>query len=204
MRPLVVATRNAHKVREISEILCGSFDVRDLTSIPDAPEIEETGSTFEENAMLKALAISSRTDAWVLADDSGLEVDALGGAPGVRSARYAGEPADDAANNALLLRHLAGIRGRARSARFRCSLALAHCGKLIATFSGAVEGIIINELPERGGTGGFGYDPLFVPDGYCETFGQLPPDVKNSISHRARALEKLAIWIESNELPPER
>jgi XTP/dITP diphosphohydrolase len=188
---LLVSTRNAHKVGEIRAILGPDFEVSDLSVLPDMPEVEETGTTFEENATLKAVAASLLFEGWVIADDSGLEVDALNGAPGVYSARYAGEQGDDAANNALLLRNLEGVRGKERSGRFRCVIVLARAGRKLAAFSGAVEGIIVNDL--KGG-GGFGYDPLFVPDGYCETFGQLPAEVKNSLSHRAQALHKLRDW----------
>ncbi len=188
---LLVSTRNAHKVSEIRAILGENFEVLDLSAAPKVPEIEETGVTFEENATLKAVAASLVFEGWVIADDSGLEVDALDGAPGVYSARYAGEQGNDAANNALLLKNLAGVRGKDRSARFRCVIVLARAGRKLAVFSGAVEGVVING-PK--GEGGFGYDPLFVPDGHCETFAQLDAKVKNILSHRARALEKLRDW----------
>jgi len=188
---LLVSTRNAHKVGEIRAILGDSFDVFDLSILPQMPEVEETGTTFEENATLKAVAASLLFEGWVIADDSGLEVDALKGAPGVYSARYAGVSASDADNNALLLRNLAGVRGKERSARFRCVIVLARAGRKLAAFSGAVEGIIVNE---HKGAGGFGYDPLFVPEGFCETFGQLPAEVKNRLSHRAQAVAKLRDW----------
>jgi non-canonical purine NTP pyrophosphatase (RdgB/HAM1 family) len=125
-------------------------------------------------------------EGWVIADDSGLEVDALGGAPGVYSARYSGKEATDAENNALLLKNLENVRGKDRKARFRCVIALARAGYKVAAFSGTVEGIITNR-PK--GAGGFGYDPLFVPRGFCKTFGQLPAAAKNNLSHRAMALE---------------
>ncbi|MDX2081755.1 MAG: RdgB/HAM1 family non-canonical purine NTP pyrophosphatase [Terrimicrobiaceae bacterium] len=189
--PLLVSTRNAHKVAEIRAILGPGFDVRDLTAVPDLAEVEETGSTFEENATLKAVAASLRFDGWVIADDSGLEVDALDGAPGVRSARFAGEPSNDAANNALLLQRLEGIRGKERSARFRCVIVLARNGRKLGAFHGTVEGTIIHQ-PK--GNGGFGYDPLFVPDGHCETFAQLGSEAKNTLSHRSRALAGLQSW----------
>ncbi len=188
---LLVSTRNAHKIAEIRAILGPSFSVSDLSALPGLPEVEETGETFEENATLKAVAASLHFEGWVIADDSGLEVDALGGAPGVYSARYAGPGAKDADNNALLLKNLASVRGKDRSARFRCVIVLARAGRKLAAFSGAVEGIIV---PAQKGGGGFGYDPLFVPDGYCETFGQLPAGVKNLLSHRAQALGKLREW----------
>lgn len=189
--PLLVSTRNAHKVGEIRSILGPRFHVSDLTSIPAMPEVEETGTTFEENATLKAVAASLLFDGWVIADDSGLEVDALGGAPGVLSARYAGLPSNDAANNRLLLNNLQPYRDQPCTARFRCLIVLARNGRKLAAFSGAVEGSII-ETPR--GEGGFGYDPLFVPDGHSLTFAQLGSAVKNSLSHRASALQALSIW----------
>ena len=188
---LLVSTRNAHKVGEIRAILGAGFMVSDLTALPDMPEVEETGVTFEENATLKAVAASLLFDGWVIADDSGLEVDALGGAPGVFSARYAGPSAQDADNNALLLKNLASLPAAERSARFHCVIVLARAGRKLAAFHGTVEGSIISH---RQGTGGFGYDPLFLPEGHTKTFGQLPVDVKNRLSHRARALAKLRDW----------
>ena len=189
--PLLVSTRNAHKVHEIRTILGEAFEVSDLAVLPGMPEVEETGANFEDNATLKALAASQLFDGWVIADDSGLEVDALGGAPGVFSARYAGANALDADNNALLLRNLEGVRGKSRTARFRCVIVLARAGHKLAAFNGAVAGII---APQPRGTEGFGYDPLFIPDGFCKTFGQLPPATKNRLSHRARALNQLRGW----------
>lgn len=194
MHPLLIATKNAHKAAEIREILGGAWDVTDLNAHPEVIAPQESGGTFAENAAIKAVAASRIFHGLVLSDDSGLEVDALGGAPGVRSARYAndvaGENATDAGNRAKLLRELeaAGTRGKERSARFRCVMALAENGAVLGTFDGAVEGVIINS--ERGG-GGFGYDALFVPEGHCETFAQLSAEVKNQLSHRARSLEKV-------------
>ena len=190
-RSLLVSTRNAHKVEEIREILGPQFLISDLSALPGFPEVEETGSTFQDNAAIKALAASERFDGWVIADDSGLEVDALNGAPGVRSARFSGESATDASNRTLLLEKLLPVRDQARSARFRCVIALARDGKVVASFSGSVEGVII---PQEKGTGGFGYDSLFVPEGHCETFAQLGADIKNTLSHRARALAELKNW----------
>jgi len=189
--PLLVSTRNAHKVGEIRAILGPGFQVNDLGSLPGLPEVEETGATFEENATLKAVAASLLFDGWVIADDSGLEVDALGGAPGVLSARYAGEQSNDAANNDLLLRNLLPFYGDERSARFRCVIVLARNGRKLAVFSGAVEGTI---LSTPCGSGGFGYDPLFVPRGHSESFAQLGGGVKNALSHRAIALRGLSRW----------
>jgi XTP/dITP diphosphohydrolase len=188
---LLVSTRNVHKLCEIRAILGSSFCVSDLSRLAEMPEIEETGETFEGNATLKAIAVSQIYDGWVIADDSGLEVDALGGAPGVYSARYSGKGATDAENNALLLKNLENVGGTNRSARFRCVIVLARDGRKFAVFNGSVEGTIANQAR---GVGGFGYDPLFVPQGFLETFGQLPPTTKNRLSHRAMALEKLRDW----------
>ena len=188
MTSLLLATRNAHKAREIQEILGPGFEVRDLSGYPEIPETVESGKTFEENAVLKALAVSQRCEGLVLADDSGLEVDALGGAPGIFSARYAGPDATDLQNIEKLLGALARTNDARRSARFRCVIALARGNKILEKFSGTVEGRII-ETPR--GQEGFGYDPIFVPDGFRETFGELPAQTKNRISHRAQALAKL-------------
>lgn len=187
---LLVATKNAHKTGEIQAVLGSGFVVTDLTAHPEISSPEETGTTFEENAAIKALAASAKFDGLVLADDSGLEVDILDGAPGVRSARYAGEDATDADNRERLLQELEriGAKGKRPSGRFHCVLVLARNGKVLGTFHGSVEGVIIDK-PQ--GNGGFGYDPLFVPEGYSETFAQLPAEVKNQLSHRGKALEKL-------------
>jgi len=192
MPRLLIATKNAHKTTEIAAMLGPAWEVSDLNAHPDIPAPEETGETFAENAAIKALAASRLFPGLVLADDSGLEVDALGGAPGVRSARYAGPHATDADNRAKLLTALAGVPGKERTARFRCVLVLAEGGEPRATFDGTVEGTIIDA--ERG-VGGFGYDALFVPDGFCETFAQLPTAAKNTLSHRARATNKVRAFL---------
>ena len=153
--------------------------------------MDETGTTFLENATLKAVEISQQVPGLVLSDDSGLEVDALGGDPGVYSSRYSGEDGNDAANNAKLLRELDGVE--ARTARFRCVIVLAENGAVLAYFDGAVEGRMIHELQ---GQGGFGYDPLFVPDGYEDTFAELGEEIKNGLSHRARAMDKVVAWLD--------
>lgn len=190
MQALLVATGNSHKTGEIRTMLGSGYAVSDLSAHPDLPEVEETGTTFLENATLKAVEISKLVDGLVLSDDSGLEVDVLNGEPGVYSARYAGEPCNDTDNNAKLLQALEGEADR--SARFRCVMVLAQDGVLLASFDGAVEGRIIGELR---GEGGFGYDPLFVPDGYEQTFAELGGEIKNKLSHRARALEQAAHWL---------
>jgi XTP/dITP diphosphohydrolase len=189
--PLLVSTRNPHKVREIRTILGARFEVSDLSILPSLQEVEETGTSFEANAELKAIAASQLFEGWVIADDSGLEVDALAGAPGVYSARYAGEAASDSENNSLLLKNLEKAPAEDRRARFRCIIVLARAGRKLAAFSGVVEGLIASS--PRGGSG-FGYDPLFIPNGFSQTFGELPAATKNRLSHRARALNQLGAW----------
>lgn len=185
---LLLSTRNPHKTREFAEILGDGFEVRDLTGVAELPAIEETGLTFEANAILKAVETSKHFPELVVADDSGLEVDALEGAPGIYSARFAGEHATDAANVAKLLAELIRYGPGPHSARFRCSLALAQGGSLLKTFDGVVEGTIA-ETPS--GRAGFGYDPVFQPQGLDRTFAELSPVKKNRISHRARAIQSL-------------
>jgi XTP/dITP diphosphohydrolase len=186
---LLLATRNSHKTREFAEILGERFVVRDLAAEPDLPVIEETGSTFCENAILKAVAISTRISGLVVADDSGLEVDALDGAPGVYSARYAGPGATDRDNIERLFSALSQCeQERPFAARFRCVLALARESDVLGTFEGVIEGTIVN--PPRG-SAGFGYDPVFQPIGRSQTFGELSADEKNRISHRANAIRLL-------------
>ena len=182
---LLVATRNKHKLEEIHAILTGlDVELHSALDFPEIPDVIEDGDTFEANAIKKAVTLAYATGCWALADDSGLEVYALGGAPGVYSARYAGEPVSYPANNEKLLRELAGKANR--RARFRCVMALSEPTGRAKTVEGRCEGIIITELR---GTAGFGYDPLFVPDGYTQTFAEMPADQKNSISHRGRALQ---------------
>lgn len=189
---LLVATRNAHKTEEISAMLEEFYAVSDLNG-KNFPEVEETGTTFLANATLKAEQISAVTGGLVLSDDSGLEVDALGGEPGVYSSRYAGLDGDNAANNAKLMEELSKLpKGSDRVARFRCVMVLAENGVSLAHFDGAVEGRILEEMR---GTEGFGYDPLFQPDGYEETFAELGVEVKNTLSHRANALKKAVEWM---------
>jgi XTP/dITP diphosphohydrolase len=194
MQTLLIATRNGHKTREIGQILGSGWVVRDLTSLPHAPKIEETGATFEENATLKAVIISRTFTGLVLADDSGLEVDALDGAPGVYSARFAGPNADDAENRLLLINKLRSLGGQEFPARFRCVMVLASQGELLGSFGGIVRGKVF--LEERGNSG-FGYDSIFIPQGYTETFGELQPEIKNSLSHRGRALAKVLEFLRS-------
>ena len=195
-RILTVATRNSHKTREIQEILGGKFVIRDLTGISEVPEVPETGSTFEENAVLKAVTVSRYVAGVVVADDSGFEVEALNGAPGVVSARYAGQNATDQDNVRKLLGELSRVDPEKRRSRaaFQCVLAVAKNGELLGTFAGRVDGTIVRE-PR--GDGGFGYDPVFVPNGFDQTFAELPASTKNQLSHRARALEKARPFLEA-------
>ena len=190
MIELVVATRNRHKTREIQHILGPQFMVRDLADT-EVPEIRENGTSFEENAKLKALAASRQLPGLVIADDSGLEVNDLGGAPGIYSARYGSANATDREKADKLLRELARVAATndARCARFRCVVALARNGDLLGIFEGKIEGKISDTAR---GDSGFGYDPIFVPDGFKQTFGELPEEVKNTISHRAKAISALA------------
>ena len=192
MHRLLIATRNRHKTQELAAMLGAGFLVEDLSAHRDFPEVEETGATFLDNAILKAVAASIHfgADTLVMADDSGLEVDALGGAPGVRSARFAGPGANDRTNLELLLEKLTGVE--VRSARFRCVIAVARNGQVLASFDGACEGAIIGE-PR--GSAGFGYDPVFVPVGHTETFAEIGAELKNQMSHRAIALKGALEWL---------
>lgn len=183
---LVIGTRNAGKFREIAAILAPlPLEVLPLDAFDDVPPVPETGDTFEANARAKALGYARATGAWALADDSGLQVDALGGAPGVRSARWGGEDGNDAANNAALMRALADHPRDTWTARFRCVMALASPEEVLAVTEGACEGVI-TDTPA--GSNGFGYDPHFYLPGRGRTMAQLAPEEKNRISHRARAL----------------
>lgn len=184
---LIFATSNAHKTEEVAAILGARWQVTDLRAHPHVVLDEETGDTFEDNAIIKAVSGSRQLPGQlVLADDSGLEVDALGGAPGVRSARYAGETATAADNRVKLKAELAKKAQYTRFAgRFRCCMVLARDGEVLHITHGSVEGHLITR---EQGEGGFGYDPLFIPAGFSETFGVLPAETKNQLSHRARAL----------------
>ena len=191
VKRLLFASRNAHKTREIQQILGPEFEVRDLSAYPKISETVESGESFEENAKLKAIAVSKKMPGLVIADDSGLEVEVLGGAPGIYSARYAGAKATDKENIDRLLGQLGriGAKRDQRRARFRCVLALARNGQMLGTFEGITDGIIVDQ-PR--GSRGFGYDPIFVPKGFGHTFAELPAELKNRISHRAQAIRVLA------------
>ena len=193
---IYLASGNAHKLHELQTALDQAglpVQVAGPDKIGGMPEVEETGSTFEANALLKAHGLKEigPSDAWFLADDSGIEIDALDGRPGVISARYAGEPCDDQANNDKVIEEMKGVEEGDRGCRFRCVLVLVGNG-LEETFSGACEGTL---LFERRGSGGFGYDPLFLPNESESTLAEISLEEKAKISHRARALSKLIDWL---------
>jgi XTP/dITP diphosphohydrolase len=195
---LVLGTRNRHKCREMAELLAppwepsrwlARLEVRSVDDFAAAPEVVEDAESFAGNARKKAGELARALSAWVLADDSGITVEALGGAPGVLSARYAGEPTDDQANNRKLLEAVADLSDDRRAAAFRCALALADpAGSIRLEAEGACRGRLTRE-PR--GAGGFGYDPLFLIPEYHKTFGELSPLVKHQLSHRARAFARL-------------
>ena len=199
MITMIAASSNAHKIKEIQSIM-SKFGVKVVSrkeaGVPEF-EIEEDGETFEENSLKKAEAIMKATGKLTVADDSGLMVDYLGGAPGVYSARFAGEECDDAKNNEKLLKHLEGLSAEDRKAKFVSVITLMFPDGNTIVARGDPPGRII-ETPT--GENGFGYDPLFVPDGLSKTFAQLSDKEKNSISHRARALEKLEEILTEREI----
>lgn len=194
MFELVAATRNRHKVEEFGALLGAKSELGMLKSLldyPSCPEVVEDGDTFEANAEKKALEVSNFTGCPAFADDSGLEVDALNGAPGIHSARYAGEGASDADRIAKLLGELKDNPNR--KARFVCVISVAFNGEVLQSFTGTCEGTII-DTPR--GENGFGYDPIFVPDGYTKTFAELSETEKNKISHRAQAVAQAVEFFE--------
>jgi XTP/dITP diphosphohydrolase len=190
---VVLATTNRKKIAEITRI-CSDLRMRILTldAFPDVPEVEEKGRTFRSNALKKAREISKRTGYPAIADDSGLAVDALDGQPGVYSARYAGIDADDRQNVKKLLRSMKNIPNKKRGARFVCCIAFALPNGRYRTFTGFVSGMIGRS---RKGSGGFGYDPIFYPEGEKKTFAEMTDYEKDSLSHRGRALGKLHVYL---------
>jgi XTP/dITP diphosphohydrolase len=199
-RTLVIATGNRHKVEEIADILAASaLHLLCLADLPAVEEAVEDADSFAGNARKKAIHYALATGYPCLADDSGICVDALEGAPGIHSARYAGGAGDDA-NNRLLLDNLAGVPAESRGAEFRCALCLAlPDGSIAVEVEGQVRGRLLDETR---GTEGFGYDPLFVPEGHRLSFGQLPPEIKRGISHRTAALRLLRPHLERVFGPP--
>jgi XTP/dITP diphosphohydrolase len=195
MKEVIIATKNPGKAKEFEHIFSArGIVVRTLLDYPEIPDVEETGVTFEENAILKAEAVSQALGKMVIGDDSGLMVDALEGRPGIYSARYAGEPKNDQNNTDKVLSELKGLPEEKRSARFYCALAVAVPGQEPMTVSGTCEGRI---LEERRGTNGFGYDPVFYVPEKGVAMAELSSDEKNKISHRANALKKLDVVLDS-------
>ena len=195
---LLLATRNRNKVIEMQQALEGTgWQVVMLSDIAGAPEVEEDGATFEENALKKARSAVRFTGLWTIAEDSGLEIDALGGEPGVKSARYAGEGATDAERIRKVLGQLVAVRDERRTARFRCVMCIVDSAGTERCFEGRCEGRIAHSAR---GSSGFGYDPIFVPHGYDQTFAELGFGVKSKISHRARAMEQVMDYLRS-QLP---
>lgn len=190
MPTLILASRNAKKIGELRDLLAGEdIDVGGLDRVPAVAEIEETGSTFAENAAIKATTVATAGSCWAIGEDSGLCVDALDGRPGLYSARYAGEHGNGAANNSKLVTELADVPGERRTARYRSAIAVADpTGEIVLTSEGECRGLI---TLEPRGSNGFGYDPHFVVREYHRTFGELPAAVKRAISHRARAMRDL-------------
>ncbi len=193
---LVIASTNMHKIRELREMfkMFPNIDLLSLRDFPSYTPPEETGSTFEENATLKAKIAAKTLGKWVLAEDSGLTVPSLKGAPGIFSARYAGEGASDLENRKKLLREMTHLSDEDRNASYECCIALASPEHLKKTCSGICEGAITTQ--EQGGNG-FGYDPLFIKHGYNKSFAELGEDVKNRVSHRRKAFDKLTNTLES-------
>ena len=188
---LVLATRNAHKVEELRRILGDAglaVELVGMDAFPDVPDVAETGTTFAENALLKAHAVAAATGLPAVADDSGLCVDVLGGSPGVFSARWSGRHGDDAANLDLLLAQVSDVPDDRRGAHFACAAALALPDGVERVVEGQLTGVLVRE---RRGTNGFGYDPVFVPDGETRTTAELEPEEKDAISHRGRAFRGL-------------
>jgi XTP/dITP diphosphohydrolase len=195
MKEVIIATKNAGKAKEFEAIFAErGVKVLTLLDFPDAPDVEETGTTFAENAILKAETISKKLGKAVIGDDSGLAIDALEGRPGIFSARYAGEAKNDEANIDKVLEELDGTIEENRTARFHCTLAFAVPGQETITVEGTCEGII---LTERRGTNGFGYDPIFYVPHLDRTMAELSKEEKNAISHRANALSKLRVLLDS-------
>ncbi len=192
---LLVATSNEHKLEEMRSILSDSFQLIGMKELGYTDEIPELANTLSENALIKARYLFTKTQCSCIADDSGLEVDALGGAPGVYSARYAGPRAGSLANLNLLFENMNGVVNR--SAQFRTVIALIWNGKEYL-FEGIVKGNIASEIS---GTFGFGYDPIFIPQGWSETFADASPEIKNQMSHRALAMYKLRDFLSQTQLP---
>lgn len=196
MREVIIATKNAGKAKEFKELF-KRYDINAVSLLDldqELPDIEETGSTFEENAALKSEGIARILNKPVIADDSGLEIDALDGRPGIFSARYAGEPKDDKKNTLKVLKELENVPIEKRTARFVCVLSVSIPGSTTTFTKGFCEGTIATE---ESGSNGFGYDPIFIPKGYRNTMAELGAEEKNRISHRKNAMDQLEDWIKN-------
>lgn len=197
MDELIIATKNAGKAKEFQQFFAQlHIRVKSLLDFDDLPDVEETGTTFAENARIKAETIAELLDMPVLADDSGLEIDALQGRPGIYSARYAGEDKDDEANIRKVLEEMQSVPMEKRTARFVCVLALAEKGKETVITEGYCEGKI---ALHPAGENGFGYDPIFIPEGYTNTLAELNPSVKQEISHRRHAMDQLQALLQQRK-----
>ncbi|WP_144462793.1 XTP/dITP diphosphatase [Siminovitchia fortis] len=198
MKSVIIATKNKGKAKEFERLFSKyGMEVKTLIDFPDVPDIEETGETFEENAIIKAEAIAKLANSFVVADDSGLVIDALGGRPGVYSARYAGAEKNDEDNIDKVLSEMEAVNEEERTARFYCALAVAGPDFETITVNGTCEGIILNE---RRGSEGFGYDPIFFVPSEGKTMAEMSPERKNELSHRAAAMKNLEPYIEKLSL----
>ena len=197
MKELMIATSNAHKVEEFKKMLePRGIVVKSLLDLEEQFEIEENGTTFEENALIKARSIAKHLDIPVISDDSGLVIDALGGAPGIHSARYLGKYTDYMTKNTIVLSRLADVTGEGRSARFVCAMGLVYPDGKEMTFTGTIEGYIHDKIE---GPNGFGYDPIFYYPPFGTTTANVSDEMKNSVSHRGNALKKLMEYLDHEE-----
>ena len=197
MKELMIATSNAHKVEEFKKMLePRGIVVKSLLDLQEQFDIEENGSTFEENALIKARSIAKHLDIPVISDDSGLVIDALGGAPGIHSARYLGKDTDYKTKNTIILSRLADVKGEDRSARFVCAMGLVYPNGKEMTFTGTIEGYIHDQIE---GPNGFGYDPIFYYPPFGTTTANVSDEMKNSVSHRGNALKKLMEYLDHEE-----
>ena len=197
MKELMIATSNAHKVEEFKKMLePRGITVKSLLDLNETFEIEENGSTFEENALIKARSIAKHLNMAVISDDSGLVIDALNGEPGIHSARYLGHDTDYTTKNTIILSRLQDVEGADRSARFVCAIALVKADGTEMTFTGTIEGLIHDKIE---GPNGFGYDPIFYYPPFGTTTANVPDEMKNSVSHRGNALKKLMEYLDHEE-----
>ncbi|MBR5291088.1 MAG: XTP/dITP diphosphatase [Erysipelotrichaceae bacterium] len=197
MKELMIATSNAHKVEEFKKMLePRGIVVKSLLDLEEQFDIEENGTTFEENALIKARSIAKHLDIPVISDDSGLVIDALKGAPGIHSARYLGKDTDYKTKNTIILSRLADVEGEARSARFVCAMGLVYPDGKEMTFTGTIEGYIHDKIE---GPNGFGYDPIFYYPPFGTTTANVSDEMKNSVSHRGNALKKLMEYLDHEE-----